>query len=103
MTAVRHVFVPRALVVAVFAVALAACGLKGPLEPPPEGATLAATDARIETVPSEKSSVVRTGYPTVIPQIPPPEWTKPKNPQPTPPRVKQRVPRDEPFLLDWLL
>jgi hypothetical protein len=53
---------------------------------------------------SEKSAVKRVGSPSVLPKIPPEQWTKSREREgDEEERFGRRQKRDEPFILDWLL
>jgi predicted small lipoprotein YifL len=106
----RHVFV-----IAVIACALAACGVKGDLELPPT-AKLAEPQAKEQAptqaasaeprVFTEQSRVQRAPTPSVIPRMPPEEWSRSREYQSTSQprsRDKQKSKTDEPFFLDPIL
>lgn len=95
---------------------LAACGVKGDLEPPPSYAAPAgqqsAAPAGTESASASnkvflEQSSVRGGRPeSVIPEMPPREWRKDRVYQPEQERkpASQSLSRpDKPFALDWLL
>jgi predicted small lipoprotein YifL len=87
--------------------ALGACGVKGELDPPPVSASAApAAEPRLqgsqkEKVSTEQSVVRRAAQPSVIPKMPPDEWTKGRETEEKPARSKSKS--DEPFFLDKLL
>jgi predicted small lipoprotein YifL len=94
------------IAIAMVAAALGACGVKGDLDPPAVAATSApAAEPRVLGAPKEKtfteqSVVRRQAQPSVIPKMPPDEWTKGRETE-TQPRSKSKS--DEPFILDRLL
>lgn len=98
-----------------FAFALAGCGVKGPLEPPPS-ANLADSESKVtsrekkETPPqtaglsSETSRVQTVAEPSILPPKTPDEWKKDKDRQSRSSRkMGQPVTPTDPFFLDWLL
>jgi predicted small lipoprotein YifL len=94
-----------------FALAIAGCGVKGALEPPPTAQLAASTDADTTTeqkaaptrpagVQSERSEVQRVRQPGVLPSGTPEQWkTKRERAAKKGPSSKS----EEPFVLDWLL
>jgi predicted small lipoprotein YifL len=98
------------IAIGMIAGALGACGVKGDLEPPPVSATAAPAaeprtqGAQKEKVFTEQSVVRRTAQPSVVPNMPPDEWTKGRNTQPAArPATRDKSKSDEPFFLDKLL
>jgi predicted small lipoprotein YifL len=102
------------LAVGALAAVLSGCGVKGALEPPPraqysdQAATNEAAGARgaSESIVTrgETSQVRNVGTPSVLPQIPPKEWTQSRDRQDEGPRRVERPDEpDEPFFLDGLL
>jgi predicted small lipoprotein YifL len=99
----------------VLALALAGCGVKGPLEPPPS-VNLAASESNLtskekkETQPqttglsSETSRVQTVAEPSIMPPKTPDEWKKDKDRQSRSSRKmgQPATPADS-FFLDWLL
>jgi predicted small lipoprotein YifL len=105
----------------VAALSLAACGVKGDLEPHP-AARLAGADAAPGGASGESSTKVFTsqsrvehvGTPNILPTMPPKQWTKDSksakdgksekdaNSSGPEQRAKTGAP-DKPFVLDWLL
>jgi predicted small lipoprotein YifL len=105
LTASRQIGIRHWIVLGFFAGALAACGVKGELEPPPvvrqseagpgdatprpapgtRAAAAAAVDKSMGDAPSKKvsseqSSVNRVVQPGMTPKLPPKEWEKMKSP-----------------------
>jgi predicted small lipoprotein YifL len=96
--------------------ALAACGVKGELDPPVAAASAgpavpaAAPKSQAQTSQSERkvfteeSAVRRTSSPSVIPTMPPEEWSKARTTQQTAPqKSNSKNNPDEPFFLDKIL
>ena len=115
MSATRRAAFFPALALCLAALSLAACGVKGDLEPHPD-ARLAGSDAAAGGASGESSTKVFTsqsrvehvGTPNIIPTMPPKQWTKDsksaKDAKSSSPeqRAKTGAP-DKPFVLDWLL
>jgi predicted small lipoprotein YifL len=98
------------IAIGMIAGALGACGVKGDLEPPPVSATAAPAaeprtqGAQKEKILTEQSVVRRAASPSVIPNMPPDEWTKNRDTQPAArPATRDKSKPDEPFFLDKLL
>ena len=111
MSATRRAAFFPALALCLAALSLAACGVKGDLEPHP-GARLAGSDAAAgessTKVFTSQSRVEHVGTPDIVPTMPPKQWTKDsksaKDAKSSGPeqRAKTGAP-DKPFVLDWLL
>jgi predicted small lipoprotein YifL len=106
----------QALAIVMIAGALAACGVKGELEAPSVAASAAPVASAAEQkskaqgsqaqpkVFTEESAVRRAASPTLIPSMPPEEWSKGRNTQPaTQQKSRDKTKPDEPFFLDKLL
>jgi predicted small lipoprotein YifL len=97
------------IAIGVIAGALGACGVKGDLEPPPVSASAAPAaapttqGAQKQKVFTEQSVVRRAASPSVIPKMPPDEWTKDQRTEPASPATRDKSKPDEPFFLDKLL
>ena len=102
------------LAIGALAAVLSGCGVRGALEPPPHaqysdrsatGESAGAQGASESIVTRGETSEVRNvGAPSVLPRIPPKEWTKSRDRQDEGPRrVERRDEPDEPFFLDGLL
>ncbi|HEY7459054.1 MAG TPA: hypothetical protein VH765_09895 [Xanthobacteraceae bacterium] len=101
------------LATGVIATILAACGVKGELEPPSATASAApATEQKSQAQTAqtakktftEESVVRRAASPSVIPTMPPEEWSKGRNTQPAAQqKSRDKDKPDEPFILDKLL
>lgn len=101
--------------VVMIAGALAACGVKGELEAPSVAASPAPASAAEQKskaqgsqaqqkVFTEESVVRRASSPTLIPTMPPEEWSKGRNTQPAAQqKSRDKTKPDEPFFLDKLL
>lgn len=105
-----HLAIRHLVVIGFFAGVLAACGVKGELEPPPTQAQIAPQSEQIEPaakkVFTEKSVVKRGSNRDILPKMPPAEWEKyGKDYQPTaaPKSTKDAEKPDRPFILDSLL
>ena len=105
-----HLGIRHLVVIGFFAGVLAACGVKGELEPPAAQANVAAPPAAgpatTKKVFTERSVVVRGKKQTIVPEMPPREWEKyGKDYQPaaTPKNAKDAEKPDRPFILDSLL
>jgi predicted small lipoprotein YifL len=95
--------------------ALAACGVKGELEAPSVAASAAPAASPAEQkkaqgsqsqqkVFTEESAVRRASSPSLIPTMPPEEWSKGRNTQPAAQqKTRDKTKPDEPFFLDKLL
>lgn len=106
-----HLGIRHLLVLGFFAGVLAACGVKGELEPPQaqahaEPQAMQTGPAASKKVFVEKSVVKRDSRWDMNPQMPPPEWEKyDKDYQPAaaPKSTKKTEKPDRPFILDSLL
>ena len=113
MSATRRAAFFPALALCLAALSLAACGVKGDLEPHPAarlagadaGAALGESSTKVFT---SQSRVEHVGTPNIVPTMPPKQWTKDsksaKDAKSSGPeqRAKTGAP-DKPFVLDWLL
>jgi predicted small lipoprotein YifL len=95
--------------------ALAGCGIKGPLEPPPSASLTdskssetskkaTSSEPRVASVKTEKSRVQQATRPKIITSGTPEEWTKNKEGKARSSKTRGKTEKpDEPFFLDWLL
>ncbi|MEX0590839.1 MAG: hypothetical protein WD207_07105 [Xanthobacteraceae bacterium] len=115
MNGSRRVGLRHVIAIGVIACALGACGVKGELEAPPT--TKLVEPRASEKAPAQASSSERRVFtdesavrsvpsPSILPQIPPEEWSKNREYQSTSQpksRGKQKEKSDEPFFLDPIL